>query len=239
MGIIYEPKGKALEYSSLSCNLFNGCSHGCIYCYAPTILHRTRKQFIQSMPKKDVLKRIKKEAPKYRLDPRNILLCFTCDPYQPIELDMEMTRRTLLIFDEFQCTTTILTKGGKLATRDFDILKKNALNEFAITLTTDNDEESIEWEPGAALPNERIHALKQAHEMGIKTWISFEPVINPKAVYRLIEETANITDMYKIGKLNYHPLEKEINWRQFRETVEDLLQKMGKPYYIKKDLAVY
>ena len=31
---IYTPKGPALEYAPLACNLYRGCAHGCLYCYA-------------------------------------------------------------------------------------------------------------------------------------------------------------------------------------------------------------
>jgi len=45
MPIIYEPSGKALEYSPLAANLYAGCGHRCVYCYAPLALKRTREMF--------------------------------------------------------------------------------------------------------------------------------------------------------------------------------------------------
>lgn len=30
---IYQPKGAAKEYGAWACNLYNGCSHHCDYCY--------------------------------------------------------------------------------------------------------------------------------------------------------------------------------------------------------------
>ena len=43
MKIIYEPKGKALEYAPLACNLYKGCPHGCRYCYGPTLPNPAKK----------------------------------------------------------------------------------------------------------------------------------------------------------------------------------------------------
>ena len=40
MNVIYEPKGRAREYSPLACNLYMGCTHGCKYCYAPACMHK-------------------------------------------------------------------------------------------------------------------------------------------------------------------------------------------------------
>ena len=45
MSIIYQPKGKAREYSPLAANLYLGCNHGCKYCYAPSIRFQTRQDF--------------------------------------------------------------------------------------------------------------------------------------------------------------------------------------------------
>ena len=43
--VIYEPKGKAGEYSKLAANIYNGCGHGCEYCFAPAFLRTARETF--------------------------------------------------------------------------------------------------------------------------------------------------------------------------------------------------
>jgi len=237
--IIYEPRGKALEYSPLAANLYRGCSHGCTYCYAPSATFKDRslfhsEEFIQ--PRKDVLAQFEKDCCKFSGDPRECLFSFTTDPYQPIEIDNNLTRDALKIGLKYNIFPVILTKGGKLATRDFDILKKFKNRKFGATLTTDSDVESKEWEPGASLPCDRIESLEDAWTLGIFTFVSFEPVINPNAVFRLIDETHEFVDFYKVGKLNYHPFSKTIDWVKFRESVMEKLESLGKKYMIKKDL---
>ncbi len=236
MTVIYEPRGKAREYSPLALNLYKGCSHGCEYCYAPSATFVPRGTFIKPEPRKNILNLVEKDAQKIQGDPRSILLCFTCDPYQPIEKDLKLTRMALRTLNYYGLTAQVLTKGGMLAARDFDILKLNKNNAFSVTLTTDNPIESLKWEPGAALPTERISSLIKAHDMGIKTWVSFEPVINPEAVYRLIDQVKDFVDLIKVGKLNYHPHARTINWPEFREKVIRQLKGLGKDFYIKKDL---
>jgi hypothetical protein len=81
----------------------------------------------------------------------------------------------------------------------------NPINAWSATLTHDDPAVSLEWEPGAALPAERIEALRIAHTAGIKTWVSFEPVIDPESVCRLLDLPHGFVDFYKVGKLNYHP----------------------------------
>jgi len=236
MTAIYEPRGKAREYSPLACNLYKGCQHGCIYCYAPSATRTTATDFVNAKPRKDILKHLEKDCYKWTENKNNVLLCFTCDPYQPIENKYQLTRKAIYMLNMHSFPVQILTKGGRRATKDFDLLQKNPKNTFSVTLTLDNDKLSQHWEPGAALPQERIQSLKIAHDKGIKTWVSFEPVLDPKAVYRLIEITHNFVDLYKVGKLNYHPHAKTIDWPLFRETVIKILKQLDKPYYIKKDL---
>jgi len=242
MNVIYEPKGKAKEYAGLACNLYKGCEHGCVYCYAPSATFVKREAFYsQSTPRKDIIKKLKNNCKKINTNTNtNILLSFTSDCYQPIEKELEITKRALEIFSEYNLSVSILTKGGLLATRDFDVLKKNKTNEFAVTLTTDSDSESLKWEPKASFPNERIESLLIAkRDFGLKTWVSFEPVFNPEAVYRLIEKTYKFTDFYKVGKMNHHPISKEIDWQQFGKNIILIMKKYKKPYIIKKDLQKY
>ena len=237
MAIIYEPRGKAGEYAPLAVNLYSGCAHGCVYCYVPPVLRIDRDRFSGDVrPKADVLARLAREARTMAGDPREILLSFTSDPYQPCERELGLTREALSLMSANRLKPTVLTKGGELARRDFDILAATPGALFAATLTTDDAGESLEWEPGAAPPDERVENLRLAHEAGIGTWVSFEPVFNPAAVYRLLERTAPFVDLFKIGKLNYHPAAGSIEWPAFRENCLSILDRLGKPHLIKKDL---
>lgn len=239
MCIIYEPKGKALEYSPLAVNLYRGCLHGCEYCYAPSATFKKKETFFSSsfiQPRVDILSKLEKDCKKFKGDKREILFSFTSDAYQPIEKDLQITRKALKMFLENDLFPVILTKNGELASRDFDILSKFKKKKFGVTLTTDIESESLKWEPKANLPNSRIESLENAWTQGIETFVSFEPVINTDAVYRLIDKTHEFVDFYKVGKLNYHPHQKTIDWVEFREKVINKLESLNCKYMIKKDL---
>ncbi len=238
--VIYEPRGKAGEYAPLALNLYRGCLHGCRYCFAPTATFTNRATFhdpsyITTRP--GVLEALEEQAGLMAGDQREILLSFTSDPYQPLEKEARVTRRALEILMAHNLMATILTKGGVWGLdRDRDLFISNPLNAWSVTLTHYDRELSHAWEPGAALPGDRIDSLTLAKKLGLKTWVSFEPVIDPAAVFRLLEATHEFVDLYKVGKLNYHPLAKEIDWRRFKGEMEERLTRLGKPYYFKKDL---
>src|SRR4030042_276495 len=171
MAIIYEPRGKAREFSPLAANLYRGCAHACVYCYAPqaTFTDRTlfsSPDFVQ--PRPHILAGLEVEARKLAGDPREILLSFTSDPYQPIEQTQELTRRALEILMAYDLTVTILTKGGAWGLRrDRELVRPNPLNAWSVTLTHDDPQISRKWEPGAALPADRIESLQVAPAAGI------------------------------------------------------------------------
>jgi DNA repair photolyase len=240
MKAVYELTGKAREYSPLAVNLYKGCAYGCKYCFAPATTKTKRSVFHSPdyiRPRPGILKTLKKNAAKLSEDKREILLSFTSDVYQPIEKDLRITRQALEILMAHGLTVTVLTKGGPWGIlRDMDLLKMNPSNAWSATLTFDDPAVSRLWEPGAALPGERIEALRIAHAAGINTWVSFEPVIDPETVYRLLDLTHGFVDFYKVGKLNYHPRSKGIDWVGFRERIEAQLKRLGKAYYLKKDL---
>lgn len=239
MNIIYEPRGKAKEYADLSANLYRGCSHGCLYCYAPSATFKERAIFHSPnfiSPRKDVLNNLKIDAISHDGCSENVLLSFTTDPYQPIENRACLTRKAIKILNDHDIGVTILTKGGKLAQRDFDILKLDSKNKFGVTLTCVDLEESLKWEPSASIPTDRIDSLVDAWTQGISTYVSFEPVIDPESVYKLIEMTHEFVDFYKVGKLNYHPHAKNINWPEFRNNIIEILSMYNKKFMLKKDL---
>lgn len=240
MRVVYEPKGRALEYAPLAVNLYRGCGHGCQYCYAPRALHMKPGEFFgQPQPRKDIIKKLKADLTEMKRagDDREIFLCFSCDPYQPIDDEYELTREAIWEISGARRHFSILTKGGKRSTRDFDLLYANSERcRYGATLVFANDEDSLKYEPGAAPTSERIEALMEAHRNFIPTWVSLEPVWSLDDVLELILKTHKFVDEYRIGKLNYHPHAKSVDWGLVKHGVVDLCERLGVNYILKKDL---
>lgn len=242
MNVIYEPKGAAREYSELACNLYSGCEHGCKYCYVPGIppwkfRDNPRKEFHhRSFPRKDVIRKMAADAKHIYGDKREILFCFTCDPYQ-VGRDNSVTTEALQICCDYRLSVQVLTKGGMEAAPDFHLMKRmNA--KFATTLLFTDDECRRRWEPNAATVSSRIEAIKAAHNCGIKTWVSIEPVIYPDQAIELIETLSEYVDFWKVGKLNHdQDTESTIDWTAFYRNVTMALS--GRPHLIKDALLKY
>jgi len=240
--IIYEPKGRAKEYGDLALNVYTGCSFGCTYCFVPLILKKDRETFHKlSQARVNLLEKVKKDCENNLLEGRRVHLCFTCDPYQDIDLELQLTREVLKLFEYYNVNFQILTKGGMRAVRDFDLYKPG--DSFGSTLTfsctTSGGALSVLMEPSAASPENRINAIMTAKEAGIKTWVSLEPVISPEESLLLIKSTHRFVDLYKVGTINYNERKKEIDWKKFGKDAVALLEGYGKEYYIKDDLKAY
>ena len=136
MSLIYEPKGRAGEYSHLAINIYTGCLHNCTYCYAEKMAQRYGNDFGKVTIRKNLIDQLKKKAPKYANTDKRVLLCFTCDPYQPID-DDRTTREVIIILKDNNIPFQILTKGGLRARRDFDLYGPD--DAFATTLTFINN----------------------------------------------------------------------------------------------------
>jgi DNA repair photolyase len=235
--IIYEPKKRAAEYAALAANLYtNDCGHGCTYCY---VKHMPFMPKGKPQPRKDVIKLLEKDARilAQKGDRRPIQLSFTCDPYQMIDEQYQLTRQALQVLLGYGLHVQILTKGGNRSLRDFDLLSAHKdLVEYGATLVFADDKKAAQIEPYAASTSERIDVLRKAHELGIKTWVSLEPVYSPEDAYALIHQTHSFVDKFKVGKLNYEPEEKEVDWRSFAVKVETLLKSLRADYYLKCDL---
>jgi len=226
---IYEPRTRAREYCDLAVNIYTGCNHGCVYCYAPRVLRKSKEEFAEVQPRAGIVESVKRQIEREKITGKMIMLCFTCDPY-PAQIDTTPTRDVIKAIKESGNHVQILTKGGCRAERDFDLL--DSADNFGVTISGDK-EDMKKNEPNAAHYLERILTLGKAKKLGIKTWVSCEPVYNAEEVYRLIEAGTYI-DFFKIGKLNYHP--SPIDWATFGAECERLCKKYGREYYIKEDL---
>jgi len=236
MSIIYEPKGRALEYSLLSLNHYVGCSHDCSYCYARGIVTKMGKDFLKPYARPNLLAMLEKDCAVHQNANKRVLLSFLSDPYQELDRTERLTREVIKMLKRYNIPFQVLTKGFH-AEMDFDLYNRMT-DAFAVTMTSINP--FVSQEPNAAKPARRIDLLKIAHDEGIETWVSLEPVLWPARSLQVIEETAGYVDVYKVGKLNHDPaLESQIDWTDFVTEAVTILNRLGKKYYIKKDLAEY
>lgn len=231
---IYVPKGKAKEYGDYAINIYTGCPHECYYCFAPNVLHKVKDDFHKCIePRKNIVEEVRKQIEREGITGKLIHLCFTCDPY-PKGYDSTPTREIIKILKASGNNVQILTKNGIGAARDFDLLDGN--DWFGITYVGyENGEfcKEPKSEPNAGSPHGRLLALYEAHERGINTWVSAEPVLNDEDVLLLIKN-ADYVDLWKVGKLNYHP--SDIDWEEFGRRAETALKNYGRKYYIKESL---
>lgn len=218
---IYEPRGKAKEYGDYALNIYTGCPHRCYYCFAPNVLHRDREQFHSVVePRKGIIEATRKQLEKEQIKGKLIHLCFTCDPY-PTGYDTTPTREIIKLLKEYGNHVQILTKGD--GSRDFDLLDENDWYGVTIDGVYEMD-----------MYFSKLNAVQGAKMRGIRTWASFEPVLDAKNVLDIIEFAHRDFDKVKIGKLNYHP--SSIDWAQFGRDAEALCQRLGMDYYIKDSL---
>jgi DNA repair photolyase len=230
--VIYVPRGRAREYAELAVSLYKGCEHGCRYCF--------NEDNPNALPRDRVLEYLEKDlaAMRARGDDRIVLMSFGTDPYQPVDGELRLTRDALVLFDKYWRRVDILTKGGMRSTRDFDLLKALAgRGRYATTLVFTNPGMEQEWEPHAAPTEERIHALELAHQFGIPTWVSLEPLFDPRQSLELLEATVYFVDEFRLGILNHMEAPK-IDYREYLRSAIRIIEDHGKRYMVKKDLRL-
>lgn len=222
----------------MALNFFNGCTHKCKYCYVPRINERFGRHYEQCTPNLNVAE-LEKSAKKYEGCDKQILLSFTGDPYCGVS--PETTTAVLEILKKYNHKVAVLTKGGSRVLRDLDLIKSFGEKiKVGATLTFISEEKSKEWEEGAASPADRIDTLRILKENGVKTWVSFEPVIEPSESLELLEAVSGIVDSVKIGKLNnYLGIDKKIDWARFIFEAVRICRAHDLPFYIKKDLQKF
>lgn len=228
-GPIYKPSGAAAEYADYCVNIYTGCPHRCYYCFTPSVRHIKREVFHNCVePRKDIVEELRRQLEREQITGELIHLCFTCDPY-PAGYDTSVTREVIFVLKEYGNNVQILTKGS--GCRDFDLLDGG--DWYGVTISCESNQAETA-EPYAVSVDRRLIELWAAKRLGIHTWISFEPVLDAKAVLDCIRGCADFIDKVKIGKLNYHP--SDIDWAQFGRDAEGLCKELGLDYYIKDSL---
>lgn len=236
---IYAPAGQAGEYAPLAANPYRGCGHECAYCYVPRVLKIERSEFdAGAYERPGFLDALTKDAKKYLTHSitEQVMLSFTTDPYHLG--DTTLTTKTILALQEHGLGVCTLTKGGTRGLRDLSLFRP-LRDAFACTLTTLDDEFSRKWERSAALPADRMTALRAFHDAGIFTWVSLEPTLDCASSLKIVETTHAFVDLYKIGRANYLPMTTATDWQDYTLRMIDLCQRLGAAHYVKRDLQGY
>lgn len=104
-------------------------------------------------------------------------------------------------------------------------------------MKTDNSHFEAKVQLRLQVVAETLHSLALA---GIKTWVSFEPVIIPEQSLNLLREVAPFINHVKIGKINqYKGIDKGIDWQKFIVDAVRICRDWNVPFYIKQDLRAF
>ncbi|MEP1151361.1 MAG: PA0069 family radical SAM protein [Balneola sp.] len=165
-------------------NVYRGCEHGCIYCYARPFHEYLgfsvgldfETKIMVKYEAADLLKK-KFQSPKWK--PQVVAMSGVTDCYQPIERKLLITRKCLEVFAEFRNPVGIITKNH-LITRDIDLLKE--LNEYncvstTISITSLDNKITEVMEPRTSRPYRRLKAIEKLANAGIPVGVNVAPII--------------------------------------------------------------
>ncbi len=167
-----------------SMNPYQGCEHGCVYCYA-----RNTHEYWGYSPGLDFEQKIlvKKTAPELleaKIKHKNwqaetIVLSGNTDCYQPAEKKFEITRKCLEVFLKYHHPVGIITKNA-LIIRDLDVLKElnsQGLVGVNISVTSLSEKTRRKLEPRTASIQKRLGTIKTLSDNGIPVNAMLAPII--------------------------------------------------------------
>lgn len=223
---IYQSSGKAAEYSRWACNLYNGCSNQCDYCYnrrgiPSKLLGKSEVTTKRGLPEDELFEIFKSELDRWReliIKDGGIHFNFVSDPCLTETYILNL--RCIKYAIEQCVPVQMLTKmhdfiwrrewRALFSSKFFD--ERRSLIKFGFTLTGMD-----EMEPGASNTMERLYTMRRLHDRGYQTWASIEPVIEISKSYALIKDAWDICDEFRIGLLSG---KKEYSKQEVKDFVE-------------------
>jgi DNA repair photolyase len=167
-----------------SINPYQGCEHGCVYCYA-----RPSHSYLDLSPgldfetqifyKPNAAVRLLEEWERRNYVCEPITIGANTDPYQPAEKSLQVTRQLLEQFLKYRHPVNIITKSN-LICRDLDMLAELAqmkLCSVAISIPTMNDDLKRIMEPRVPAAGARLRALETLSNNGVPTSLLIAPII--------------------------------------------------------------
>lgn len=201
--------------NGISINPYQGCEHGCVYCYA----RNTHEYFGFSagmdfeqkiMVKQNAPKLLEEALKKKTYKVETIMFSGNTDCYQPLEKKYKLTRKMLEVCEKYGNPISIITKNA-LVLRDSDILARMAERNLArviISITSLDESTRRALEPRTASAAKRLDTLKQLHQKGVPVGVMTAPIIpglNDHEIPELIRRSAEngaLSVGYTVVRLN-------------------------------------
>lgn len=167
-----------------SMNMYQGCEHGCIYCYARNSHEYWGYSAGLDFERKILVKQNAPELLEAKLKSKNwqattIVMSGNTDCYQPAEKKFGITRKCLEVFLKYRHPVGIITKNA-LITRDLDLLSglaKDNLVGVSVSITSLSEKTRQLVEPRTATIKKRLETVYALSKAGIPVNVMIAPVI--------------------------------------------------------------
>lgn len=202
-------------FSKYSMNPYQGCEHGCIYCYARNAheywgfsagLDFERKIVV----KKNAAELLEKQLMNKNWEVASIMLSGNTDCYQPVERKLKITRSMLEVLLKFRHPVGMITKNS-LVLRDIDLLSELAklkLVHVMVSITSLREELRLAMEPRTTTARQRLKVIEELNKAGIPAGVMTAPIIpglNSSEIPAIIKAAADagaVNAGYTIVRLN-------------------------------------
>ncbi len=198
-----------------SMNPYQGCEHGCIYCYARNTHEYWGYSAGLDFERKIIAKPNAPQLLEKQFMNKNwvvspIMFSGNTDCYQPTERKLQITRKMLEVLLKFKHPASMITKNN-LILRDIDILQEMSelnLIHVMVSITSLKEELRLKMEPRTVTAKNRLKVIEKLSKAGIPVGIMTAPIIpglNSEEIPQLIEAAADHgahTAGYTIVRLN-------------------------------------
>jgi DNA repair photolyase len=224
-----------------SLNPYQGCEHGCTYCYArPTHEYwgySAGTDFEQTiLVKKNAPDLLEEALQKKKWEVKTLSLSGNTDCYQPCERTYRITRRLLEICLEYRQPVSIITKNA-LVSRDIDILSELAkMNLISVNLSITSLDEDLRrrLEPRTATSRRKLETIAnlRSHDIPVNVMIApLIPALNDMEIFpimKAIGEYGALSAGYTIVRLNGPNGEIFTDWitKNFPDRAEKVLNQI-------------
>jgi DNA repair photolyase len=174
-------KGMAFGWSL---NPYMGCVHRCTFCYVRAFEQRADRPFDERYGtsirvKVNVVEVLRKELARPSWESAGVAVGAATDPYQPAEGKYRLTRGCIEAFAEASNPFSLITRGPMIV-RDLDVLTEAARRakvSITFSIPTLDDDVWRKTEPSTAHPRQRLRAVKELVEAGIKVGVGMAPIL--------------------------------------------------------------